>query len=305
MLIAAPDLSQIEPRVLNWVVGNHELLQQIRDGFPIYEAHARDTMGWTGGRLKKENPKKYGLAKSRLIGLGYGCGWEKFITVAMTMAQFDVTEDDEAVALGMSVDGKIYQEPDGTRYVLRAVRRQCPMSGTVVEHVKEPVYGCNSRVQVADYREKNPKVTALWRQMQNALEDAVGSDLVLELPSGRVLTYRNVRREVRTVKDRETGKPVKKTVLTAEADGVRKVYYGGRLTENICQGIGRDVFSVNMLAIADAGIWPMWSVHDEAVCIAASPEEAEKARLLMAQTPEWLQGCPVESEVTVSDRYKK
>lgn len=66
-LLAAVDLSQIEPRVLNWLAGNHQLLQRIRDGFPIYEAHARDSMGWTGGTLKKENPGLYSLAKARCL----------------------------------------------------------------------------------------------------------------------------------------------------------------------------------------------------------------------------------------------
>lgn len=79
------DLSQIEPRVLNWLAGNMALLDRIRGGLPIYEAHARDSMGWTGGTLKKENPDKYKMAKVRVLGLGYGAGKDKFVTIAWTM----------------------------------------------------------------------------------------------------------------------------------------------------------------------------------------------------------------------------
>jgi len=310
MLIGAPDLSQIEPRVLNTIAGNYTLLEKIRAGFPIYEAHARDSMGWTGGNLKKENPKRYGLAKARVLGLGYGCGWEKFITVARTMAGLDITEDDEAAALAKSVDKVIYREHEGKAcqpYVLvrRTTREVDNLTGErVVEVVPEPVYGANSRTIVQDFRDNNPLIVALWRQMQEELEAAVGTDLVIQLPSGRALTYRKVRMEYRAAKDRD-GKDYRKKVFTAEADGVRRVFYGGLLVENIVQAIARDVFGVNMLKLVDAGIWPMWSVHDEAVCAVHDEAEAEQSRILMSSTPDWLADCPVASEVTISDRYKK
>jgi len=308
LLIGAPDLSQIEPRVLNYIAGNHALLQKIREGFPIYEAHARDSMGWTGGKLKSENKKIYSLAKARVLGLGYGCGWEKFITVAKTMAQLDITEDDERAALQRSADGVIYREHEGKPchpYIIRAVERVDLEHGPYVSYEPEPVYGANSRSIVKDFRDHNPLIVDLWKRMQAALEGAVGSDLVIELPSGRKLTYRSVRREVRTVTIKETGEKKAKTVFTAEADGHRKVFYGGLIVENIVQAISRDAFAENMLRILDAGIWPMWSVHDEAVCAVHDAAENERARRLMATTPDWLPGCPVESEATLSDRYKK
>ena len=308
MQIAAPDLSQIEPRVLSYIAGDHALLDKIRQGFPIYEAHARETMGWTGGDLKSQAKKTYSLAKARVLGLGYGCGWEKFITVAKTMAALDITEDDERVALSQSVDGVIYHTHEGKEvapfvWVIR--ERVDSAHGPVTMRERLNVFGANSKVIVKDYRERNPKVVALWRQMQKALEDAVGGDLEIELPSGRKLTYRAVRCETRTAKDRETGLPYKKTVYTAEADGVRRVYYGALIVENLVQAIARDVFGENMLRILDAGVWPMWSVHDEAVCAAKDDAEAEIACRAMATCPDWLAGCPVASEATISDRYKK
>lgn len=308
MQIAAPDLSQIEPRVLSYIAGDHALLDKIRQGFPIYEAHARETMGWTGGDLKSQAKKTYSLAKARVLGLGYGCGWEKFITVAKMMAALDITEDDERVALSQSVDGVIYHTHEGKEvapfvWVIR--ERIDSAHGPVAMRERLNVFGANSKAIVKDYRERNPKVVALWRQMQKALEDAVGGDLEIELPSGRKLTYRAVRCETRTAKDRETGLPYKKTVYTAEADGVRRVYYGALIVENIVQAIARDVFGENMLRILDAGVWPMWSVHDEAVCAAKDDAEAEIACRAMATCPDWLAGCPVASEATISDRYKK
>lgn len=88
------DLSQIEPRVMAWLCGDQALLDQLRSGVPLYEAHARQTMGWTGGTLKKENPRLYSLAKARVLGLGYGCGPDKFVAVARTMGGIDLTPQD-------------------------------------------------------------------------------------------------------------------------------------------------------------------------------------------------------------------
>jgi hypothetical protein len=76
------DLAQIEPRVLAKLTDNRALLDLIKSGMNIYEAFARTSSGWTGGVLKKENPDMYKLSKIQVLGLGYGCGWEKFISIA-------------------------------------------------------------------------------------------------------------------------------------------------------------------------------------------------------------------------------
>ena len=85
------DLAQIEPRCLWYIVSDTRMLDMVRGGFGIYEAHARATMGWTGGNLKKEHSRLYQLAKARVLGLGYGCGPEKFQSVAKTKADLDLS----------------------------------------------------------------------------------------------------------------------------------------------------------------------------------------------------------------------
>jgi hypothetical protein len=77
MMIA--DYNQIEPRLLYLQSGMDCVLDFIRDGMHPYEAHARATMGYTNKeKLKTHDPKLYKMAKFRVIGLGYGCGWKKF-----------------------------------------------------------------------------------------------------------------------------------------------------------------------------------------------------------------------------------
>lgn len=74
------DYSQIEPRCLNWLVRNEEMLGAMRAGYGIYEAHAKATMKWTGapGTLKHTDPRLYKFAKERVLSLGYGMGKDAF-----------------------------------------------------------------------------------------------------------------------------------------------------------------------------------------------------------------------------------
>jgi len=257
-------------------------------------------MGWTGGNLKKENPRIYSLAKCRELGLGFGGAWRKFILIAKLLANLDITEDDEKVALEVSTDGKIHREWEG---------KPCePFVFTLNRFgrlERTQVYGANSRAIVKDYREKNPLVVAVWRRLQQALEGAVGEDLRIDLPGGDSITYRKVRAERKTKKNSDTGLPEQRTVYTAESDGRRGEFYGAMICENITQKVARNVFAEGMLRTLDAGFWPIWSVHDEEIVAVKDAEEGEAVRKIMAQAPAWLPRCPVEAELVLADCYKK
>ncbi len=76
------DFSQVEPRCLNWLVGNEEMMAALRKGFSYYEAYAGFARGWKGapGSIKKEyGVEKYTLLKNECLGLGYGMGAPRFI----------------------------------------------------------------------------------------------------------------------------------------------------------------------------------------------------------------------------------
>jgi hypothetical protein len=90
-VLVISDLSQIEPRCLAWLCGDAALLGKLRGGMPLYEAHARATMGWTGGNLKKENARLYALAKGRVLGAGFGVGPKTFQNVARVMAGLELS----------------------------------------------------------------------------------------------------------------------------------------------------------------------------------------------------------------------
>ena len=98
-VLATADYSQIENRVLLYLAGDKEALNLFAQSpeADAYEIHARRTMGYsettslknwcgsTGSNLRQ-------LAKARVLGLGFGCGWRKFIDVARVMAGLDLGE---------------------------------------------------------------------------------------------------------------------------------------------------------------------------------------------------------------------
>ena len=71
------DLAQIEPRCLSWIVGDDALLDLVRAGKDIYTAHAMTSM-----RAKRVTKEIRQRAKIRVLGLGYGCGTDRFRDLA-------------------------------------------------------------------------------------------------------------------------------------------------------------------------------------------------------------------------------
>jgi DNA polymerase len=83
--------------------------------------------------------------------------------------------------------------------------------------------------------------------------------------------------------------------------------YGGKLFENVCQSVARDVMAENIPAIEAAGYEIVLSVHDELICEAPdSPEfNADHLSRLLATTPPWALGMPLAAAGFETNRYKK
>lgn len=288
------DLSQIEPRVLAWLVNDRTMLASMASGQSPYEAHARATMNWNGGEMKKENKELYALAKARVLGLGYGCGWKKFITVAMTMAGLDITENDPEFTPALNDAGEECFGKDGEPLMV---------SG----------YGLNSRKIVTDYRGQNPLVTGLWKSLDDSFRDSVGGDFEMTLPSGRKLRYPEVKRERKAVADPEnpqrfTHKWVTSALIFDQKRNgvVRKALYGGLLTENLVQATARDIFGEHVVALSKtAGADVLFTAHDEAVTECDQSITKSDIEHVMNRCPGWMEGLPVAAEVVESKCYLK
>lgn len=271
------DLAQIEPRVLAWLTNDTALMDLIRAGMSVYEAFARTNLDYTTPGKMDKRTDYYKMVKIMKLGLGYQAGWEKFITIAAKDG-VDITADDP----------EFMEVPDPYSNGMKKV------SG----------YGKRSKEIVAEFREKSPLTVGLWKTLDDAFKRSIGGTFTMTLPSGRKMTYRNVRCALR-VKPDANGKPVKKYVFTAESDGRQKDYYGGKLTENLVQATARDIFGMHLLAIEDAGHKVLFSSHDEAICECAPGTTAADIEHIMSQPPEWMPGLPVAAEAKIVAHYMK
>ncbi len=160
---------------------------------------------------------------------------------------------------------------------------------------------------VALYRERMSLVPKYWRSLDQdmATACAVSEPFELDLPSGRSLRYGKVRRmkEAGSVtRFRYIGKIVRNGQLRDFP------LWGGILTENLSQGLARDIFSDMMLRVDAAGFPVILHVHDEMVCEVpeAQAEEAlAKILEIMHTPPSWIPDIPVAAEGGILDLYTK
>jgi DNA polymerase bacteriophage-type len=274
------DLSQIEPRVLSWLAGDQAALDLMASGCSPYETHMRTCMGFTGAFTKDtKNSIDYKLAKARVLALGYQAGWEKFIKMSLTLAGVDVTANDpEWVDQVDELTGELERVPG---------------------------YGLNAKGIVAEFREQSKKVVGLWNNLDLAFKTSIGQDFKIKLPSGRTLTYEDVRCEWRVEKDKKTGKPRNKAVFTAGIGGRRFTFYGGKFTENTTQGLSRDVFGWQIVNLDDLGIPSLFTVHDEGVFEVDQSASTKDVKYEMSRAPEWMPGLTVACDVKETQHYMK
>jgi DNA polymerase len=168
---------------------------------------------------------------------------------------------------------------------------------------------------VKTYRSTYRAVPAMWYGMEEAAEKCVLTGkphafrdvlfqrerdfLYMMLPSGRRLAYN------------KPGKDNEGLYYHAEDSQTftyqKKRTWGGRLFENLNQGIARDIMAEAVLRLEDAGYPVVMTVHDEAVVELEKGREEEINNIIkvMCELPVWAKGCPIGAEGFVCDRYRK
>ena len=160
------------------------------------------------------------------------------------------------------------------------------------------------------YRRTYSLIPKLWEQGQSAIDAMAnnqsapygngcvavsGRDGVL-MPNGLYQQYPNLRKII----DEEG----KEQYVYDSRRGMNKIY-GGKLTENVCQGLARCIIGEQMIKIAKRYKVVM-TVHDSIVCIAPK-EEADEAKAYVEEcmrwVPDWAQGLPLNCEAGYGENY--
>ena len=119
------------------------------------------------------------------------------------------------------------------------------------------------------------------------------------LPSGRALCYASPKVE--------DGKISYLGVNQYSRKWQRLKTYGGKLFENACQAVARDVMTENMPAIEDAGYSILLTVHDELITEAPDTEDFTDKILsqMLATAPSWAPDIPLAAGGFAAYRYRK
>lgn len=286
------DFRQIEARTLLFLVKDETQLKLIRAGMSPYETHARTSMGWTGtGDYKAQAPRHYLLAKARVLALGYGAGWRKFNVMAYLPAYLG---KDAKEVFSMPVTES--QIAAFTDYLSKFEKDKPTLSKWKKRTPELVTEWTNSWLIVQDFRAKNPKVIALWKHLDNAIRSSAGDTYRIRLPSGRILQYRDV------MVDDENGTTA---IICRGGKMVRRKLYGGLLTENIVSAIARDILRDAAIRLHQHNFQIILRVHDELVLEVSPNAPIFLIKELMATCPPWLEGCPIDIEITQTERYKK
>lgn len=172
------------------------------------------------------------------------------------------------------------------------------------------------------WREQNPNIVQLWRTMEHAAKFVINSKrgclaipgvtfrmeasttcpfpfLTVSLPSGRKLYYADPRvSDDGHIHYREQ----------TNAGWQDSETYGGKLTENLTQAIGRDCLEFALDNLKAAGYKVVFHIHDEVVIERQTddPEaDLQEVRRIMSQPAPWAKGLPLNAEGWVGDFFTK
>lgn len=267
--LVVADLSSIESVVLAWCAESQYLLDLFRNGRDPYRDFATRLFNIPYDQVTKQQRN---LCKPATLGGGFGLGGPGL----------------QAYAAGFGL-------------VLSAEQ--------AAEHVRT-------------FRAAYPDIPALWQALTKATFNAIAHPgqvyaasrcryhvargyLWCELPSGRFLAYREPR-VARTMT--RWGEREQLSYLVREGKHLRVNTFHGKLTENNCQAIARDVLASGIRrACADPQLEVVLSVHDELVCLADQDDAGALERLLqhMTAVPAWCPDLPLKAAGWVGPVYKK
>ena len=154
-----------------------------------------------------------------------------------------------------------------------------------------------SRKQVKDFRNQNPKIVELWKKCEDHIREEARQTpecATMICKSGKPIRYFDVKDDGREL----TGQKVR-------GQGRMKLY-GGLLLENLVQATARELMADSLLKIEAAGLPVVLHVHDS-VTVEVAESEGQAALDLMikllTEEPLYMPGLPLAAEGEIKTHY--
>lgn len=265
------DSSQIEARVLAWLAGQDDVVEQFANNEDVYSIFASKIYDKP---ISKVSPIERFVGKCGTLSLGFGTGAAKLQHTFQTQppgADLTLEECEDIVKLYRSTNDKIISLwKDGDDVVKDLVDWEYTNFATNVVTSKTPYwYGEHECLQI--------------------------SKEGIRLPNGLYIRYPQLHLNTDEAKSYHAYK---------SRAGMKPIW-GGALVENVVQALARIIVGEQMLLINER-YKPALTVHDAAVCVVpeAELEEAEKFIVdIMSTPPLWAKGLPIACEFTSGISY--
>ncbi len=305
--LVVSDLSNIEGRAQAWLAGEEWKLEAFRafdrgEGFDLYNlAYAKSF-----GILPKDVTKaQRQVGKVQELAFGYQGGVGAWLTFSLI---YGIDLEEMAAAA----------YPTLPKDALRAAE-------TALARAKQrkKTFGLSDRAYIVCdafkvlWRKAHEQTNSYWDDLEDTVRKAIslkgktfvcrklsvrcdGAWLRIILPSGRALCYPSPR-----VEDRGQINYMGMNQYSRKWSRIKT--YGGKLSENVCQAVARDVMGANMPLIENEGYAIVLSVHDE--LITETPDDArynsKHLSELLSTPPLWAPDMPLAAGGFETRRYRK
>jgi len=310
--LVVSDLSNIEGRINPWLAGEKWKLEAFKafdrgEGPDLYNVMAGSLLGQTPDEVSSENRGAFGKVPE--LSLGYQGGVSALQNFAAVYA------------INMAEHLPTIRANVGDKFLARA-QDNWDSWGEKRNDGVVPVdeWIASEAVKLA-WRSRHPAICRLWYDCENAAVAAIRSPgeatdagrlrfkmvscrgsryLTVLLPSGRYLMYFDPKLTA-------DGKISYMGVDSITKKWCKQHTYGGKLVENACQSLARDVLAESMDPAETAGYQVVLTVHDELVTETDDTPEytAEALSEILARNPPWSTGLPLAAKGFTTKRYRK
>ena len=268
--LAYGDWGQIEARMLAWLCEENDDLQEFAkwDADPYLPLASKVY----GRPITKDDENERFLGKTAVLGCGYGMSGKKF-NLYCQVYKIDLA----AQRIDPNHVVKVYR--DTHKKIAEGWKRVHAAAHAALDGKETTVCKCRFRTD--------------------------GNDLVIDLPSGRPIIYRNARITMEVPAYVALfGLPPNKvpTIRYDHPHGYAGMLYGGRIMENIDQGTCSDLLANALIETERAGLVPIMHAHDEIGTEAADVRELAR---VMSTPPAWAEDFPLMVEAHRYRQYMK
>jgi DNA polymerase bacteriophage-type len=275
------DFSGIEARVVNWVAGQDDMLENFRRrdaGDKRFDPYIINAMRYYGVSFEEVTRKMRDTGKFQELGCGFGMGAKTGRVQAKDLYGLILTEEQ-------------------TQSLITSYRETHPM---VKGFWKESNHAAIEAV-------REPGTVQTFGALRNLRFTKRGAYLYLILPAGRPLCYA----QPKLIQQKTPWDTMQDAVQIMAMNPKTRQWgpqrmYGGLWTENLVQAIARDLMAEAKLRVRAAGYPSVLTVHDEVVSqVPQGFGTLTEFESLLTTLPAWAAGLPVAAEAWRGFRYRK